>query len=136
MNKLLLLASVGLLTAGASDRPGDRAGADEAKMASALAGYEQSGPAVSCVNERDLHGNKSAGEHTIIFEGTTSARLWVNHPPAGCPELDSGRALVIRTPATRLCNGDIATVVDPVARITYGSCGLGDFTPYRRVPRR
>jgi hypothetical protein len=136
MNKLLLLAGVGLLTgAAAGDGPADRAAADAAKMASALAGYEQSGPAVSCVNERDLHGNKSAGEHAIIFEGTTSATLWVNHPPGGCPELDSGRALVIRTPSTRLCTGDIANVIDPVARITYGSCGLGEFTPYRRVRR-
>jgi hypothetical protein len=130
MKTIPLLLGIGLLTA--ADRPAD----DAAKLDSALAGYAQSGPAVSCVNERDLHGNKSAGENAIVFEGPTSATLWVNHPPGGCPELDLGRAMVIRTPSSRLCAGDIADVVDPVARISYGACGLGEFTPYRRVRRR
>ncbi|MDB5693720.1 MAG: hypothetical protein JWO81_2783 [Alphaproteobacteria bacterium] len=135
MKHLTLLACLGLLGACTADRPPEAAANDEAKLAATLADYQQSGPPVSCVNERDLHGNRSVGEAAIIFEGTTSATLWVNRPPAGCPSLDSGRALVTRTTSTQLCRGDIATVFDPVARISYGGCGLGDFTPYRRMPR-
>jgi hypothetical protein len=40
--------------------------------------------------------------------------------------------MVTRTTSTRLCEGDIATVVDPVSGIFHGSCALGAFTPYRR----
>jgi hypothetical protein len=29
-------------------------------------------------------------------------------------------------------SNDIATVFDPINRIEYGSCGLGDFVPYTR----
>ena len=112
------------------------AGNDEAKLSAALQGYSQAGPPVSCVNLRMLGGNKSAGETAIIFEGTSRARLWVNRPRGGCPDLEGGRALETRTPTGQLCSGDIATVFDPVSRINYGSCGLGEFVPYRRVARR
>jgi hypothetical protein len=135
MNKLLFLTCVGLLASCTDERPADMVANDETRLAATLADYEQSGPPVSCVNQRDLHGNRSVGEGAIIFEGATSAALWVNRPPAGCPSLDSGRALITRTTSTQLCRGDIATVFDPVARISYGGCGLGDFTPYRRVRR-
>jgi hypothetical protein len=131
-----LIAGVALLGAcTSSERPAETTASDETKLSAALAGYEQSGPPVSCVNERDLHGNRSVGEGAIVFEGTTSATLWVNRPAGGCPSLDMGRALVTRTTTSQLCRGDIATVVDPVAHIEYGGCGLGDFTPYRRARR-
>jgi hypothetical protein len=57
----------------------------------------------------------------------------VNRPPGGCPELKFSRALITRTTSNQLCRGDIATVFDTVSGIQFGSCGLGDFTPYRRV---
>ncbi len=62
-------------------------------------------------------------------------RLWVNHPPAGCPDVTGGRALQIQTTVTQLCRGDIAQVFDPLTGISYGGCGLGDFTPYERRGR-
>ena len=137
MNKLLgsliVLGAAASCVGATADRP--RPG-DEESLAAALANYEQSGPPTDCVNTRDLGGNRSAGEGAIIFEGTTRSRLWVNRPPGGCPNLNRGLALVIRTPTTRFCRGDIAQVIDPVARIPMGSCVLGDFTPYRLVRRR
>jgi hypothetical protein len=105
----------------------------EAKLATELRNYEQSGPATSCVNQRDLGGNRSVGDGAIIFSGRTSSKLYVNRPAGGCPSLDFGRALIIRTSSTQLCRGEIATVFDPVSRTEYGACGLGEFTPYRRV---
>jgi hypothetical protein len=104
----------------------------EAKLAAELRGYEQSGPALSCVNQRDLGGNRSVGEDAIIFGGRGST-LYVNRPAGGCPELDFGRALVVRTTGSQLCRGEIVTVLDPVSGMEFGGCGLGEFTPYKRV---
>ena len=135
MKTIALLLGIGLLGACADQPPAEMTASDQTKLQAALANYEQSGPPTSCVPLRDLRGNKSVGEGAIIFEGTTSARLWVNRPSGGCPTLDFGRTLVTHTTTTQLCSGDIATVIDPVAHITYGGCGLGEFTPYRRVRR-
>ena len=134
MKYIILLASA-CLAAGCtteSDERVDMVANDEATLAAQLRGLEPDGPPVQCVSTRDLKGNRSAGETAIVFSGI-GGRKWVNRPPAGCPDLGSSRALRTRTTGTRLCRGDIATVFDPVARIEYGGCGLGDFEPYRRV---
>jgi hypothetical protein len=136
MKHLIVLTCMGLVAACAAEPPAQMTASDQTKLQAALAGYAQSGPPVSCVNDRDLRGNRSVGEGVIIFDGPSSATLWVNRPPAGCPSLDFGRALVTRTTTSQLCSGDIANVIDPVAHMSYGGCGLGEFTPYRRVARR
>jgi hypothetical protein len=135
MKTVALLLGIGLLAACADQPPMEMTASEQTKLATVLANYEQSGPPVSCVVQRDLGGNKSVGEGAIIFQGRSSAMLWVNRPPAGCPSLDFGRALVTHTTTGQLCSGDIATVVDPFAHSSYGGCGLGEFTPYRRVRR-
>jgi hypothetical protein len=132
MRHLLLLASACLAAGCATGEPVETSANDEAKLAAQLAGYEPAGPPVSCVSMRDLEGNRSAGEAAIVFDGR-GGRKWVNRPAGGCPSLEFGRALKTRTSSAQLCRGDIATVFDPVARIEYGGCGLGDFEPYRRV---
>ena len=53
-----------------------------------------------------------------------------NQPAGGCPSLSLGRSLRTRTISTRLCQGDIVTVFDPVSGAEYGGCGLGQFVPY------
>lgn len=132
MRYLILLAAAGLAAGCTTDEPVEMTANDEAKLAAQLAGYEPAGPPVSCVNMRDLDGNRSAGEAAIVFAGH-SGRKWVNRPAGGCPSLEFGRALRTRTSSTQLCRGDIATVFDPVSGSQYGGCGLGDFEPYRRV---
>jgi len=137
MNKLLPITLCLILTAGCAmdDRAeADRAGDAGTQLSTRLAGYEPDGPPVSCVNLRELRGNQSAGG-AIVFEGATRSRLWVNNPPAGCPNLGNGRALRTVTPSTQLCRGDIATVFDTVSGFEEGGCGLGEFQPYRRVAR-
>lgn len=136
MKTFPLLLGIGLLAACTDQRPAEMTASDQTKLSAALAGYEQSGPPVSCVNQRDLRGNRSVGEGAIIFDGPSSTTLWVNRPAGGCPSLDFGRALVTHTTTSQLCSGDIATVADLTAHVNYGGCGLGEFTPYRRVARR
>jgi hypothetical protein len=138
MRNVIALAAFALATgctAASADQPAGMRTNTEAKLAAELRNYEQVGPPVSCVNERDLAGNHSVGD-AIVFNGRPSSRLYVNRPAGGCPDMGIGRALMIRTTGTRLCRGDIATVFDPLSRVAFGGCGLGDFTPYRRIPRR
>lgn len=132
MKTIFLLAAASLAAGCTAERPIDAGSDGEAKLAAALQGYQASGPPVTCVNSRDLQGNRSVGEGAIIFESIGST-LYVNRPPAGCPELKRNRALRTRTTSTRLCSGDLVSVFDPVSGFEYGGCGLGDFTPYRRI---
>jgi hypothetical protein len=136
MKQFIAMAALALAAGCAAESPEEtaRMHADsEAKLAAELRNYEQSGPPTSCVNQRDLGGNRSAGEDAIIFSGRTGNTLYVNRPAGGCASLDFGRALIVRTSGSQLCRGEIVTVFDPVSRTEYGGCGLGDFTPYRRV---
>ncbi len=133
MKKLVLL-SLALAAGGctAERPPAQMSGNAQNSLQAELAGRVQSGPPVSCVSSRLLGGNRSVGEGAIIFQTTGSGPVYVNRPPGGCPEILSGRALRTRTTSTQLCRGDIVSVFDPVSGIEYGSCGLGDFTPYSR----
>jgi hypothetical protein len=108
----------------------------QAEFAEALAGRVPAGPPVSCVSQRDLGGNRSIGQGVILFNGRSSDLVYVNRPAAGCPEIRSGRALVVRTTSSQLCRGDIVDVVDLTTGMGFGGCGLGDFEPFRRVESR
>jgi hypothetical protein len=111
-----------------------QAGEDEAALAAALSGMT-AGPPQDCVSLRDLDGgSKLSTRSVIVFKGHFSNEvLYVNRPPATCVGLDSGRAIKTRTTMTQLCRGDIVTVFDPMSGIEFGTCALGEFTPYRRT---
>ena len=129
MRKIFALAAVA--AAACTAGPVEPGVDDEGRLAAALRDYEQTGPADACVSLRELRGNRSVGEGAIIFDGHGD-RIWVNRPPAGCPSMNDFRALRTETTANQLCRGDIATVIDVGTGLHYGSCGLGEFTPYRR----
>ena len=134
--KTLIALTAFALTAGcaASAEQEELARADtEASLAAELRDYRQAGETVSCVPLRNLGGNRSAGEGAVIFGGTGS-RVWVNRPRDGCPLLRDTRALTVRTTGNQLCRNEIVRVVDPATGTFYGSCALGDFTPYERRP--
>lgn len=134
MTRIWMLTPALLLAAGCAVEEAPEARADaRAALAAELRGYEPAGDSAYCVQMRQLGGNRSVGNYAIIFEGNSRDRLWVNRPTAGCPSLDFGRALQVRTTSSRLCRGDIATVFDPVSGMTHGGCALGVFQPYRRV---
>ena len=132
MKKLLVLPLVAL-TAGCMTEapPAEMSARSEMKLAEAIEGRTPGEPR-SCVSTRDLLGNRSAGEGAFIFNTRSSGMIYVNRPPAGCPEL-RGDALKTRTTSTQLCRGDIVEVFDPLTGSSRGGCGLGDFVPYRRL---
>lgn len=132
MRYLILLASACLAAGCTRDEPVETTARDLSRMEAELKGYEPAGPPVSCVNMRDLQGNRSIGEGALVFDGPPG-RKWINRPPAGCPSLEFGRALRVRTSSSQLCRNEIVTVLDPVSGSEYGGCGLGDFEPYRRI---
>jgi hypothetical protein len=132
MKKIIAFAALASAAACAPGEPLETSADDRDALAAELRDYAQAGEPVSCVSLRQLRGNRSVGEGAIVFEGVGSQRLWVNRPPAGCPVLRHGRALRTTTTGTQLCRGDIASVFDPLSGISYGGCGLGDFTPYER----
>jgi hypothetical protein len=130
--KSIIALSLAAFTAGCmAEAPAEPSAEARTRLAEEL-GERVAGTSVSCVNSRDLHSNRTIGEEVILFDGPGNT-IYVNRPAAGCPGMNSGRAMRTRTPSTRLCRGDIVTVFDPVSGIEYGSCGLGDFTPFRRV---
>ncbi len=120
-----------LLGAGACSSGSDyEIRADRPSQLTRMLEGREAGPPVRCVNQRDLRGTRSA-DGAIVFDGPRNT-LYVNRPAGGCPSLDFGRVLVTRSATGRLCSGDIARVVDPLTRSMHGSCGLSEFTPWRR----
>ena len=127
-----VIPALGLAVAGcAAQEPIESTPADEARLAAAIEGRVAGDP-VSCVSMRDVRGNRSVGEGAIVFDSVGGGTIYVNRPPAGCPVMRSGYALRLQTTTAQLCRGDVVSVFDPVNGIDIGSCGLGEFTPYRR----
>jgi hypothetical protein len=129
MKQALLLLSLTLAagcTAEGAVAPSESGGA---RLAAALEGRTPGAP-MNCVSQLNLRSSRSAGEEAIIFDGP-GGTIYVNRPPAGCPSLE-GRAMVTRSTSSQLCRGDIVTVIDTATGTEYGSCGLGEFVPYRR----
>jgi hypothetical protein len=132
MKKIVALSLLPLMAGCMEQRPMEMSARAQTELAAALEGRSAGAPQ-SCVPSRDLRGNRSAGEGAIIFDSPSRNLIYVNRPAGGCPELRMGDALKTRTTSTRLCAGDIVQVFDPVTGFSSGSCGLGDFTPYRRL---
>ena len=137
--KAIVMVCAAILAAGcacggpkARARSQASAAEDEARLGAALSGRIAGSPQ-GCVERDGLGGNRSFGRGAILFGDRTDDVVYVNRPPAGCPDIGVGRALKIRGTTTQLCRGDIVTVFDPVSGVEYGSCSLGSFTPYRRV---
>ena len=85
-----------------------------------------------CLNQRFITDQRIVDDHTIYYR--VGSRWYHNDLGARCGILRRDAATSTRTPSTQLCRGDIITSFDPVSRIEYGSCGLGDFVPSAPPP--
>lgn len=132
MKAFLFIPALALLAGCTADGAVESSTAAEANAETdALAGWTPGTP-VSCVNLRELRGNRSIGEGAILFEGRGNNLVYLNRPAGGCPTLGPGQALRTNTTGTQLCRGDIVDVIDTATGIQNGGCGLGDFVPYTR----
>lgn len=95
----------------------------------ALAGLTPGEP-VGCIPLNQARSTTFIGDRTILYRVSPNL-IYRNDPPNGCPGLRPGMTIVTRTPSNQLCRGEIVRVVDLVAGIEAGGCGLGDFVPYR-----
>ncbi|QPQ54654.1 hypothetical protein IC614_10010 [Allosphingosinicella flava] len=128
-----LLIPIAALTAACSTYPdAPPNAATDSELATELAGRAAEVPR-SCVSQRDLRSNRTVDNGAAILFSGPGDRIYVNRPPAGCPFLDSGRTLVAKSTTGQLCRGDIVDVVDLTSGMHYGSCGLGEFVPYRKA---
>jgi hypothetical protein len=124
----MILPLLALTAACAAEPPAELSAEAQSELNVELAGRTAGDPQM-CVRQADLTSNRSVGP-ALVFGTRGRNVIYVNR--ADCPELDTSRALKTRTTTGQLCAGDIVEVFDPVAGFSYGSCGLQEFTPYRR----
>ena len=109
-----------------------RTAAKQAEFQQLLAGKVAERP-ISCLPHYYSNDMRVIDDNTVVFRNG-NARSYVAHLNGGCTGLGSNQyTLVTRQFGTAdLCNGQIATVVDPVSHTTVGSCSFGDFQPFVR----
>jgi hypothetical protein len=90
------------------------------------------GKPLSCVSLRELGDSEVIG-NDIIYRVNRNL-LYRNQSSGGCESARRGDALITRTYSSRLCQGDIVRTADLQAGFDSGSCILGKFTPYRKIP--
>ena len=128
MRSIMIVPVLALAAACSAVPPAEASAEAQSELSVELAG-RTAGEPQSCVRQLDLTSNRSVG-NALVFGTRGRNLIYVNR--ADCPRLDSTRALKTQTTIGRLCAGDIVEVFDPIAGFSYGSCGLQEFTPYRR----
>lgn len=138
MRHYVILAILPLLGACAmQDTPEARAAAADreadiqAELAHELRGMSPGEP-VSCISLPRITSSKVIGERVLLYKAGSNL-VYRNDPVGGCPGLDDGSALITRTPGTRLCSGEIATVQDLRVGVPHGSCVFSEWVPYRKA---
>jgi hypothetical protein len=129
MRKFLL--TLGAIVAAASPalaKPFD----GEAELAKAVAGRVAGAP-VDCVNLRNVRSSQIIDRTAIVYD--TGSTLYVNRPRAGSESLDRWDTLVTKTYSSDLCSIDVVQLWDSGSHMQSGIVFLGDFVPYKRVPK-
>ena len=122
---LALLAATPLLAHSDSPAPLSE------KAQKALAGRTADKP-VNCVQLNLMGASTIVDETAIIYK--QSSKLWYFNQPDGgrCNLLKPRRILITSTPSSQLCGNDLVTIAESGSPISFGACGLGKFTPYRK----
>jgi hypothetical protein len=125
----LLLAAAVLTGCMTQPPPATRSAEAEAEFLKLTAG-KVAGPPISCLPSYQRNDMVTIDDGTVAFRNGRT--VYVNKLLGECSGLASGfYTLVTRTSGTGLCRGDIARVEDIRTGIMVGSCGIGDFVPYK-----
>ena len=129
MRKLLLtLGAAAALALPAQAKPVD----GEAEIAEAVAG-RVAGEPVRCVNLRNVRSSRIIDNTAILYD--TGNTIYVNRPRSGRESLDQWDVLVTKTFSSDLCTPDVVQLWDSGSRMQSGFVFLGEFVPYKRVPK-
>lgn len=82
-----------------------------------------------CLDRIREDGYKTLGGALVFRFGSV---IYVNRTTGGCEHAGNADAIVLQGGLSRLCQGDIARVVDPRTGMDSGTCRLGAFVPYTR----
>lgn len=102
----------------------------QAELQREIAGRTAGAP-VDCIPISRIDSTRIIDRTAIIFD-TVGRTLYVNTPPNGASQLDSGEALVIDTHTPELCSIDIVRLHEFGQRGFAGFVGLGKFVPYTK----
>jgi hypothetical protein len=92
------------------------------------------GPAVNCINLRNIRGTKVIDDKTIDFH-MNGGKVFRNTLPYRCPQLGFERAFGYQLSISQLCAVDVITVIVQGSGSMRGAtCGLGMFTPISFPP--
>ena len=130
MRAIPLLLSAAMVTGCMTQpQPAGRSAEAQAEFQKLTAG-KVAGQPISCLP------SYRRGEMVTIDDGTVAFKngqtVYVNKLIGECSGLDNGfLTLVTNSSGPGLCRGDIARVADARTGMTYGSCAIGDFVPYK-----
>jgi hypothetical protein len=103
----------------------------EQELAKLLEGRAPGKP-VSCIPQHETREMRVIDGTAIVFGwGNT---IYVN-VPRNAKDLDSDDVLVTRNYGGQFCNLDIVTTLDRTSHMFNGSISLGEFVPYKRIPK-
>lgn len=119
--------------ANAMEASGDGAEAlserDQRRMDNLLDG-KTPGDSVPCIHTRPNTQTSIIGNQAILYR--VGSTVYRNDLDGICPTLRSTSTLVMqRYGSSQLCSGEVVQVRDPYSGVSFGSCVLGEFTPYR-----
>ncbi|MEM8695760.1 MAG: hypothetical protein AAGE05_07025 [Pseudomonadota bacterium] len=102
---------------------------DERRMAALLDGKTPGDPQ-PCITTRPNTQSSIIGNQAILYR--QGAVVYRNDLDGLCPALRSTSTVVSRRyGSSQLCSGEVLEVRDPYSGASFGSCVLGEFTPYR-----
>lgn len=113
----------------ASADPSALSDRDQRRMATLL-DDKIPGDTQSCINTLPSTQSSIIGDQAILYR--VGSVVYRNDLGSTCPTLNSNSTIAMRRINSRqLCSGEIFQVVDPQSGVSFGSCVLGEFTPYR-----
>ena len=102
---------------------------DQRRMDNLLDGKTPGDPQ-SCIHTRPNTQTSIIGNQAILYR--VGGTVYRNDLDGMCPTLRSTSTLVMqRYGSSQLCSGEVVQVRDPYSGAGFGSCVLGEFTPYR-----
>lgn len=131
MRKLAIALAVTASLAGAVSLEARPRLTPDQELAKLLEGREAGQPVhcISYANSRDMK----------VIDGTAIVYGWGKtiyvNVPRDARHLDSDDIMVVRSSGSQLCDLDMVHTVDRNGLFTTGFVSLGDFVPYRKVPK-